>query len=123
MNHTAVAALAAAALAAACAETPRAPPLHWWHGTATRAQGATDQYECSLQAAMAAPATERLTSSGGYAIGGTWIPSTIQSRDGNRSARTTLHGLCLRARGWHLAPTDPFTRAAPPTQASSAQRS
>jgi len=83
MQKSPLAVLAAAALTAACAEAPRPLPLFWWHGTVSQTQGSVDQYECSLQAATAAPATERLTSSGGYAIGTTWIPSTIQSHDGN----------------------------------------
>jgi hypothetical protein len=109
-------AAAAAALAlTACAEPPRRPTMTWWHPTPSAQRANTDRYECTREAAIAAPPSQQLSSTGGYEIGGYWIPPSVRSHDGNAAARDNLFGLCLRARGYVLAAEDPFTRRQPTT--------
>jgi hypothetical protein len=87
--------------------------MTWWHPQPTPQRAATDRFECTREAAIAAPASQALTTTGGYAIGGYWIPPSVQSHDANTGARANLYGLCLRARGYVLAERDPFRRIAP----------
>lgn len=101
-------ALAALLTLAACETAPPEPPLFWFHPTATQAQSNTDQWECSRDAAMAAPPSQRITTTGGFRVGTTWIPQNISSYDDNEMRRMQLHAMCMMARGWRAAPTDPF---------------
>lgn len=100
------------ALAACAADPPRAP-VPYWHRSAGDEQWRQDRYECLRDASAAAPPSQRVSSSGGYMIGTTWIPPRIDSYDDSSERRLTLTRLCLEARGWRQSPTDPFasTRA------------
>jgi hypothetical protein len=87
---------------------PQEPPLHWFHLTATQQQADVDHWECTREAAIAAPPSQRIYSSGGFRIGTTYIPQTIGSYDESEMRRWQLHALCMVARGWRAASSDPF---------------
>jgi hypothetical protein len=101
-------ALVALVTLAGCETGPPEPPLQWFHPTATQQKANTDYWECMRDAAIAAPPSQRVQSSGGFRVGTTYIPPSISSFDENENRRWHLLTLCMRARGWHLAPSDPF---------------
>lgn len=92
---------------AACAQ-PAAAPLPWWHAQPAGDRWATDRYECLREASIAVPPSQRLSSSGGYRAGDFWIPAQVHSRDESGPRRRQMVDLCLQARGWRQAATDPW---------------
>jgi hypothetical protein len=113
----------AAALALTLASCASAPPEpRWWHASATEQQARVDTWECYRDASMAAPPSQRIASTGGYSVGGTWIPPVVSSRDESGPRRTTLVRMCMRARGWQQGETDPFAAQRAPGSVASVVR-
>lgn len=116
-------ALAALLTLAGCETAPPAPQMRWWHLHPSQERARTDGWECMRDAGMAAPPSQRITTTGGFRVGTTWIPQNIRSDDENAARRAALEQMCMEARGWRMAPTDPFAaqRPAPrPAQPSAA---
>ena len=93
MRQTQIA-LAALLTLAACETAPPEPPLFWFHPTATQAQSNTDQWECSRDAAMAAPPSQRILAYDAGSLG--------EVRRSPTAAELTADGASLSASQWGL---------------------